>query len=319
MDIVYESREAAQFLASLGLEWDPEVDFTVALFDGGKIAATGSRNRNILKCIGVDPSYRSGGLAATIVSELIKNAWSAGFRHLFIYTSPKSAPLFSGLGFYPIMQTDKVVLLENMRNGIRDYVGKMIPVPESGNVGCIVANCNPFTCGHQYLAEYAAGDCDFLYFFLLSEDKSEFSYNLRLEMVREGLSHLDNVGIYPTGDYLISSATFPDYFLKDKDTVKSAYYDLDIRIFAAYFAKPLKISRRYAGSEPSDAVTRGYNERMGELLPSLGINFIEIPRKTQENQPVSARTVRRLLSEGRLEDVKRLVPASTFERIRSRR
>ena len=42
-------------------------------------------------------------------------------------------------------------------------------------IGSIVMNCNPFTLGHQYLIETAIKSCDYLYIFVVEEDKSIFS------------------------------------------------------------------------------------------------------------------------------------------------
>ena len=47
---------------------------------------------------------------------------------------------------------------------------------------------------------------------------------------------------------------------------------------------------------------------MKEMLPTFGVAVTEIPR--WEN--ISATTVRRLLAEGRLNDIKPLVPETTY-------
>lgn len=78
-------------------------------------------------------------------------------------------------------------------------------------------NCNPFTLGHRYLVEYAAAQCDVLHLFVVEEDRSMFSSQVRLRLVREGTAHLPNVRVHPSGHYMISSATFPTYFLKQEE------------------------------------------------------------------------------------------------------
>ena len=40
------------------------------------------------------------------------------------------------------------------------------------------------------------------------EAKSYFSFADRFEMVKRATENMDNVSVYPTGEYLISSATF---------------------------------------------------------------------------------------------------------------
>ncbi|PUU99564.1 [citrate (pro-3S)-lyase] ligase, partial [Acinetobacter baumannii] len=57
-------------------------------------------------------------------------------------------------------------------------------------IGAIVMNCNPFTLGHQYLVEYAAAQVVRLYLFVVEEDKSEFPFADRLELVKQGVAHL---------------------------------------------------------------------------------------------------------------------------------
>ena len=68
-------------------------------------------------------------------------------------------------------------------------------------------NANPFTLGHQYLVETAASQSSHLYVFVVSEDRSFFHTNDRMEMVKRGVSHLPNVTVLPTRDYMVSSAT----------------------------------------------------------------------------------------------------------------
>ena len=75
-------------------------------------------------------------------------------------------------------------------------------------------NANPFTKGHQYLVEQTK-ESPHVYVFVLSEDKSLFS-KARFAMVQKGVAHLPNVTVLSTEDYLVSSATFPTYFLKKR-------------------------------------------------------------------------------------------------------
>ncbi|MFR0733578.1 MAG: adenylyltransferase/cytidyltransferase family protein [Oscillospiraceae bacterium] len=73
-------------------------------------------------------------------------------------------------------------------------------------------NCAPFTLGHQYLVDQARQACDWLYVFVLSEDKGMFSPEDRLALVRQGCREFPNVSVHPTMGYLISNATFPHLF-----------------------------------------------------------------------------------------------------------
>jgi [citrate (pro-3S)-lyase] ligase len=305
-------------LAAAGLDFDENAEATVNITENGALCATGSRQKNVLKCIAAAPEYKGEGLIATIVSELLKDAHAEGLTRLFIFTKPGNAEIFSGLGFYPVAATKDAVLLENRRNGIADYVKSLKRPEAAGKIGAVVANCNPFTNGHRYLIETAAKNCDFVYLFILSEDASEFPAEARLRLAQECTADLKNVAVCPTGDYLISYATFPDYFIKDKVQAKQINYALDLTVFAGHFARPLGITRRYVGTEPSCAVTAGYNAEMLKLLPEMGIEVALLERREHDGQAVSASTVRRLLAAGKLEDVKNLVPLPVYRYLKER-
>ena len=176
----------AEFLKKTDLQADENLEQTVRVWYDGELIATGSRQGNLLKCIAVDDLHQGEGLTATLLTQLRQDAFSAGHSHLFLYTKPKNKFMFSSLFFYPIAQTDNVLLMENKPNGIGSFLDSMTALPATGKVGAAVMNCNPFTIGHRYLIETAAKECDLLYIFVLSEDKSEFSFADRLEMVKRG-------------------------------------------------------------------------------------------------------------------------------------
>ncbi len=301
------------FLKKSDLEPDDSVEQTVLLWEDDTLIATGSRDGNLLKCIAVDKSHQGEGLTATIITTLRKEAFSEGISHLFLYTKPQNKLLFSDLFFYPVAQTDKVLLMEDKRDGINKFLDQLPKVSHSVKNGCIVMNCNPFTLGHQFLIESACKDCDHLYVFVVSEDKSRFSANDRIEMVRQGISHLPNVSVLPTGPYLISSATFPTYFLPDRENAIRAQCLLDIEIFVKYYAPKFNITIRYVGTEPLSPMTNQYNTALKEFLPKAGIVLKEIPRLKTQNTPISASQVRNLIDSQNIHAVKSLVPDTTYE------
>ena len=302
------------FLAAAALKPDEDMDQTVTVWDEGEIIACGSRKGNLLKCIAVDPGRQGEGLTATVLTELKQEAFREGYKQLFLYTKPRNRILFAPLFFYPVAQTDNVLLMESTRGGIENFLKNLDPAPEKEEkVGCIVMNADPFTRGHQYLAETAAKQCDKLYIFVLSEDKGTFSAAERMELVKAGTAHLENVTVYPTGPYLISSATFPKYFLKDRETAQREHYVLDLAVFARWFVPHFGITHRFAGTEPTCAVTGGYNRAMAEILPQHNVEFVEIPRKQEQDNAISASTVRREMNQGNLEILKKLVPEATYQ------
>ena len=301
------------FLKNSGLEPDDSVSRIVLLWDNDTLIATGARDGNLLKCIAVDKSHQGEGLTATIITALRKDAFNEGKHHLFLYTKPYNEMLFSDLFFYPIAQTDRVLLMEDKKNGIIQFLGQFPVINHDGKNGCIVMNCNPFTLGHRYLIECAAKECEHLYVFVVSEDKSRFSASDRIEMVRQGITHLSNVTVLPTGPYLISSATFPSYFLSERDNVTEIHCRLDIEIFIKHYAPRFNITKRYVGTEPFSNLTNEYNKTLKKYLPEHNIEVIEIPRLEIDDLPVSASKVRELIDANTPEAIKPLVPKTTYE------
>ena len=134
-------------------------------------------------------------------------------------------------------------------------------------------------------------------------------------MVVEGCRDLKNVIVHPTGPYMVSSATFPSYFIKDKAQADEIYCELDVRLFAVRIAPALSITRRYVGTEPTCAVTAQYNGRMKKLLPEYGVEVIELERHCVGGQIVSASHIRRLIREKRVEELEMLLPGSSLKMI----
>lgn len=303
-----------EFLNDEQLTYDEGIEFTVNLVDSkGKIAATGSLEGKILKCIAVSCFFQGEGLAAKIVTILISHAISKGHSHLFLFTKPDNINIFFDLGFYVIAETKDAVLMENVKNGILDYVNSLKFQFTYEDTGAIVLNCNPFTKGHLYLIETASKQCEFLHLFVVSEDKSIFPADIRYELVNKGVSHLNNVVVHPTSDYLISSATFPTYFIKDKFKAGNINCLLDLKIFCEYFAAILNIKKRFVGTEPFDKVTAEYNLEMKRVLNEYDIEVIEITRLEANDAAISASLVRKLLAEGDYEKIKSMVPGITYD------
>lgn len=317
-----ERVQLEEFLKKQNLSLDREVDYTIALFDREEIVATGSLDGRILKCIAVDNDYQNMGLSAKIVTHLEREAYSRGKTQLFIYTKPENKVIFSDLGFYTIAEVQsKVVLMENRTDGIKKYLKEITQetkevTPKNGdkkNIAAIVMNCNPFTLGHQYLIEYVASSYQTLHIFVLWEDKSGFPAEIRYRLLKEGVAHLGNVVLHQGKDYIISDATFPSYFIKEFQDVVETHARLDLEIFTRYIAPALGIQKRFVGEEPYCKVTETYNSVMQEILPAHDMEVQVVPRRLSEGQPISASRVRSLIREGRLQEVKALVPETTYQ------
>ena len=180
-------------------------------------------------------------------------------------------------------------------------------------IGAIVMNCNPFTLGHRYLIETAAGQVDYLIIFVVEENKSYFDFEDRIRLVKAGTDHLKNVLVVPSGSFIISTRTFPGYFVKDNPKEVNIDSSEDVQIFAKYIAPQFFITKRFVGEEPFDRVTRLYNETMKQILPNYGIEIIEIPRKETDDGVISASKVRKALENDEFDKIEKMVPESTLE------
>lgn len=296
-----------------GISRDGNLDYICAMEDEtGDIIATGSCFGPTLRCFAVSREHQGEGLLNEIISHLMEVQYARGNIHLFLYTKVNSAKFFGDLGFYEIARVDgTLVFMENRRTGFPNYLKALEKTKKDGVSAALVMNANPFTLGHQYLVETAAAKCDTLHLFVLSEDASLVPFNLRKRLVREGTAHIPNVVLHDSGPYIISSATFPSYFLKDETAVIDGHARLDLAVFTR-IAGALNVTERYVGEEPTSQVTGLYNKIMAEELPKAGIACHIIPRKEADGKAISASTVRQALQ---LEDwalLKTLVPPTTY-------
>lgn len=188
-------------------------------------------------------------------------------------------------------------------------------LPVKGKIGSIVMNCNPFTLGHRYLIEFALRQVDFLYIFVVQEDRSYFKFEDRIRLVKQGTADFENLMVLPSGKFIISADTFSEYFTKGMRQNVQIDTSLDVEIFAQHIAPVLDISVRFVGEEPLDGITRQYNESMLDILPDYGIEVEVIPRKAVDGEVVSASRVRSLLNREDVdfEAIGKLVPESTLE------
>lgn len=184
---------------------------------------------------------------------------------------------------------------------------------KDGKIGAVVMNCNPFTLGHRHLIEIASKIVDYLYVFVVSEDCSEFSFVERFQLVKDGTVDLENIKVIPSGKYMISSVTFPEYFSKEDNQEAVIDMTMDVNIFGKIIAKELNISIRFIGEEPQDFVTKQYNETLKRVLPKYGVKILEIPRIRKNGAVISATNVRQLFHEGKLSELEQYVPKSTFQ------
>ena len=303
--------ELKAFLLKCGLRYDENVSYTACLMEDDSIIATASLDGCTIKCVAVDPAHQGEDLTARLITDIRAEANRRGIHHLMLYTKPRNKILFRDLGFYPIIESGDVLMMENRRTGIQDYLAS-VHCDAHGTIGCAVQHCDPFTLGHRHIIETAARECDFVYVFILSEDRGMFPAADRIQIVREGTRDLPNVRVCETGPYMISSATFPTYFLRESINADDVRCETDVRLFGKIIAPALGIARRYVGTEPLDPVTNRYNQLLARDLPEYGVELRMIDRIAAGNRIISARTVRQHVRAGEIEGVRDMLPDTTW-------
>lgn len=317
LQIFHNDRKAMEKLDELllkeGISRDGNLEHTLGIYDGDELIATGSIYKNTLRCLAVASSHQGEGLMNRVVSRLIDLEAQRGIFELFIYTKCDKTNVFRDLGFFEICRVEGLAaFMENRRDGFQVYLNRLAAARmDGGTSAAIVMNANPFTLGHRYLVERAAAENDRVHLFVVSEEASLIPFSARYALVEEGVLDIPNVLLHQTGSYMISSATFPSYFIKDAPGVISAQARLDLQIFKK-IAGVLNIGVRYVGEEPFSQVTGIYNNIMAEELTKEHIRCIVVPRKQADGKAISASTVRDLIHRDQLEEIEFLVPSSTF-------
>ena len=331
-------RKVERFLETNQLRLD-EVDYYAIVTepDGDDILAGGGLQGDIIKCIAVSEQLRDAHLSNRLISHLISEAAQRGHHSVKVFTKPQNRQVFESLGFRLVGEAPLAILMEN-GHGMENYKKYLQDIsfstlhsplstlhaplsslhsPLSTKTGVIVMNANPFTLGHKYLIEKAAAEVDHLFIIPVKEERSLFPYAERKAMIEQSLSTLNSplstkIGAVLSGsDYAISAATFPTYFLKQLSDAADTQMLLDIDIFCRHIAPALGATVRFVGSEPTDALTRRYNELLAEQLPKHGLRLKEIPRLQTEQTPISATTVRSLMAQGMFVEATKLVPPTT--------
>lgn len=300
-------------LAREGIERDRNLTYSAAIYDDdGQMIATGSLFENTLRCLAVDGAHRGEGLMAVIVAHLVQAQIERGHMHLFLYTKVDSAKFFEPLGFTEIARVDgRLVFMENRRDGFSRYLKGLAPYANERPGAALVMNANPFTLGHETLVARAAKENERVVLFVLSEDRSLVPYSDRMAMVKAACVKYGNVSVVSSGSYMISSATFPSYFLKDADVVTRTHAELDATLFTR-IAAALNLTRRYVGEEPFSHTTSLYNEALAAVLPKAGVELVVIPRAQAQGEAISASHVRQLIHDGHIEAIRPFVPETTY-------
>lgn len=328
-----------EFLKRNGLRFDDMHYYAAITDDDGEMIAGGGLKGNVIKCVAVDDAHKGEAIANTLISHLIAHANEKGHSNVMLFTKPKNRQLFESLSFRLLAEAPEAVLMETGIGGINNTVEQLKKIKEEGEVckennqeckkeektnlnittpqplttttplrGVVVMNCNPFTLGHRYLIEQAAKQVERLFVMVVREDCSLFAYAERKAMVEQGVAHLKNVTVIDGSEYAISQATFPTYFLKRLDDAADTQMLLDLDLFRRHIAPALGATVRFVGTEPTDQLTRRYNQLMHEVLADVR----ETARLEKEGNAVSASRVRKAMEQGDMSTIRQLVPPTTL-------
>lgn len=332
-----QRRQIEMFLHTNGLRYD-DVDYYAAIVDesSDEMIAGGGLKGSVIKCVAVADGHKGEAVANVIVSHLIAKANDEGCQCVKLYTKPDNRQLFESLSFRLIAESPNAILMETGVGGIEKYSEELrVKSEELGvkseelrvkneelkndesvvsnarkPIGVIVMNANPFTLGHRFLVEQSSELVERLYVVVVREDCSMFSYNERKAMVSQGVRDIGNVVVVDGSDYAVSAATFPTYFLKQLSDATDTQIILDLDLYRRRIAPALGATIRFFGSEPTDPLTRRYNELMHQQLGEEHVH--EIQRKQQEGSAISASRVRKAMMEGCIWDAIQLVPPTTI-------
>ena len=311
-----EVADARRLIAAQRLRFEEGCDDLVGIYDGGHLVAAAARAGGVLKMFAIEPTHQGGAALGALATALIALGRTAGEEAFFVFTRPEHAPSFAALGFRLLASHTEAALLE-YGGGLAAYLAAHASLVRPGRNGASVVNGNPFTLGHQHLVETASGQVDTFYLFVVREDRSVFPFAVRYRLAAEATRHLPNVVLLDTSRYAVSAATFRTYFLRHLDDVAVAQMQLDARVFAAHLAPFFGIQRRFVGHEPFDATTAAYNAVMRSVLPEYGLALVEIARRDDGEAAISATTVRAALARRDFDALRRMVPETTLDYLRS--
>lgn len=169
--------------------------------------------------------------------------------------------------------------------------------------GSIVINANPFTFGHKYLIDKALETVDFLYVFLVENSSKSMPFYERYIIAKEAIGENKRVKLLSAGDFFASEQSFNAYFWGENDFDAYKHVEYFLRIVAPI----LNITYRFFGTEPNNMICRKFNEYCMDELPKNGVNVIQIQRKCNHGNSISASKVRELLGKGELDMYNELI------------
>ena len=307
-----EKDNIIQFLNSMDLFWDEDIVDTYYIEINNEVIATGSRSDKVIKCLAVKKEWQSHKLISLIIDVITESFFKEGIYHYFVVTRRKNEEIFKSLGFKEIIKNDLIIFMEkgissiNLKlTALKEGLERELKIDlDKLNIGAIILNANPVTNGHLKLIEYASKYHDLLLLFLVEEEKSWLTYIERTSLLFISTQHLGNIKILPSTEYLVSSATFPNYFLKDNVSRYEYMEMVDPLIFKKYFMPIFNIKKRYIGTEIKPYMV-SYNNALVKALDGK----IEVIKRYEDNGVIiSSSHVRELIYSDGVDAVLKYIP-----------
>lgn len=303
------------YFKSYNLDLD-SFDKLYLAYEDEKIIASAGYYKNTLKLFTADSNYSYLNLFDKLLSILIKDMQKLNYKNIFVFTKKAYEDMFKSFNFIKLASAEKSTLLVRTEVEVESQIKNMADF-NNPPYSSIVMNANPFTNGHEYLVKKALENSDRLIVFLVENDESYFPFALRKKIALANLKKYKNVYLVDSGDFIISSSTFPSYFLKE-NLINKDHAIIDSKIFRDYFVDSIGINARYLGEEPIDPSTKIYNETLKSILGEK-IKVEIIPRLENNRGLISASTVRLLYKNAKFDEMKDYLSDITIDILREYR
>ena len=183
-------------------------------------------------------------------------------------------------------------------------------------VGAVVASCNPFTCGHRFLAEIGSKMFDYFVVFLM-QDGIDLIYTKEecSKLVRIGVEDLENVIVVDLSS-IFSYQTFWSEYNNVALRHSKNYVGLntiELLDIVGCALKKLNIKHFLCGIEVDDDITKQHIAQAKFVFPKNDINVIQIPRKRMNKQErISGTQCREYLTKKQYEKLKFFIPQNVL-------
>ncbi|MBZ7986895.1 GNAT family N-acetyltransferase [Campylobacter canadensis] len=303
------------FIKANSLEFSDEIDLAFVVFYKDKIIACICKFKLMIKYVIIDKEHQKENIFSLLLNTMITYAKEQNINTLRLCTCKHNAIKFQNFSFRLLCTSKELCLLEYGYSLFDEFINNIrAKLDTNKSYTSIVMNANPFTLGHKYLIDCALKHNENLILFIVSEDKSFFTFKERFMIVKENLKKYKNILIFPSGDYIISNATFSTYFLKQDINLAKSY--LDAKIFSSLIAPCLNIKSRFVGSEPNCKVTNAYNMALKECFKEDNLDLFELSRISINNKIISASLIRKYIAENNFNEIKKYLSDTSLKLIK---